>query len=99
MRVNQKKWNTEYKRKYQMRKCTESKHEVLIKQRQKNAAYKRQYRARINNVNEFWWDVLHALGKEALQPLTFMWNRKCSHCLSMLLTGELAEFCCNRGKR
>lgn len=30
--------------------------------------------------------------------LTFLWDRECQYCQTMLLTGELPEFCCNRGK-
>ncbi|CAG8812767.1 9664_t:CDS:1, partial [Racocetra fulgida] len=42
--------------------------------------------------------VLYALGGTALQPLTFIWNRKCPHCSVTLLICELIEFCCNHGK-
>ncbi|CAG8641606.1 26675_t:CDS:2 [Racocetra persica] len=110
-KVSQKQWNTEYKRQYRIRKCAKLRdEEALIKQRQKNTTYKHQYRARITNVNKFcksystyetkfWWDILYTLGETPLSPMTFTWDRSCPYCSTMLLTDELAEFCCNHGKR
>ncbi|CAG8698327.1 14718_t:CDS:2, partial [Cetraspora pellucida] len=108
--VKQKQWFAEYKHQYRIKKCAEPKNKkTLIEQRQKNTTYKCQYRARKNAnklhknhssyENESWWDVLYALSKTAIQPLIFTWTQKCSHCSITLLTGESAEFCCNRGKR
>ncbi|CAG8452468.1 1586_t:CDS:2 [Scutellospora calospora] len=49
--------------------------------------------------NIFWWDIQYTLNETTLTSLIFTWDRKCRYCLTMLLTGELLDFCCNHGKR
>ncbi|CAG8496235.1 7053_t:CDS:2 [Cetraspora pellucida] len=102
-RLKQRRQNTEYKRQYRAQR--------RIHQRQKDAEYKRQYRARkkaeLKNKHQehkkseitLWWNKLDSLNKTTIMPLTFLWDRRCDICSTTLLTGEMPEFCCNRGKR